>query len=121
MRRALPRPGSPPACHPDVLSAAHQSLQGRVTVHQLSSCMKNKCNQIGITPKGINAYRRTVNSLIRANGLSAEAAGAMIGNTPSVNNQYYTFDVTEDSKKYDVLDQVNQFMLNPGGSPGRSR
>ena len=31
------------------------------------------------------------------------------------------FDVTEDSKKYDVLDQVNQFMLNPGGSPGRSR
>ena len=94
---------------------------GRVTVHQLSSCMKNKCNQIGITPKGINAYRRTVNSLIRANGLSAEAAGAMIGNTPSVNNQYYTFDVTEDSKKYDVLDQVNQFMLNPGGSPGRSR
>ena len=49
---------------------------GRVTVHQLSSCMKNKCNQIGITPKGINAYRRTVNSLIRANGLSAEAAGA---------------------------------------------
>ena len=45
----------------------------------------------------------------------------MIGNTPSVNNQYYTFDVTEDSKKYDVLDQVNQFMLNPGGSPGRSR
>ena len=45
----------------------------------------------------------------------------MIGNTPAVNNQYYTFDVTEDSKKYDVLDQVNQFMLNPGGSPGRSR
>ena len=94
---------------------------GRVTVHQLSSCMKNKCNQIGITPKGINAYRRTVNSLIRANGLSAEAASAVIGNTPAVNNQYYTFDVTEDSKKYDVLDQVNQFMLNPGGSPGRSR
>ena len=31
------------------------------------------------------------------------------------------FDVTEDSKKYDVLDQVNQFMLNPWGSPGRSR
>ena len=88
---------------------------GRITVHQLSSCMKNKCSQIGIRSKGINAYRRTVNSLIRANGLSAEAASAVIGNTPAVNNQYYTFDVTEDNKKYEVLDQVNQFMLNPGG------
>ena len=72
-------------------------------------------------PPGFNAYRRTVNSLIRANGLSAEAASAVIGNTPAVNNQYYTFDVTEDNKKYEVLDQVNQFMLNPGGSSGRSR
>lgn len=95
--------------------------EGRITVHQLTSCMKNKCNQVGIRPKGINAYRRTVNSLIRANGLSAEAASAVLGNTPAVNNQYYTFDVTEDRKKYDVLDQVNQFMLNPGGSRGRAR
>ena len=44
----------------------------------------------------------------------------MIGNTPAVNNQYYTFDVTEDSKKYDVLDQVNQIMLNPTGATGLS-
>lgn len=89
---------------------------GRITVHQLSSCMKNKCNQIGITTKGINAYRRTVNSLIRAEGLSAEAASAMIGNTVAVNNQYYTFDVTEDGKKHRVLEEVNRYMLDPAKS-----
>ena len=92
-------------------------LNGRITVHQLSSCLKNKCNQLGIRTKGVNAYRRTVNSLIRANGLSAEAASAILGNTPAVNNQYYTFDVTEDQKKYAVLDQVNRFMLNPTAGP----
>ena len=89
---------------------------GRITVHQLTSCMKNKCNQIGIRTKGVNAYRRTVNSLARANGLSAEAASAMLGNTPAVNSQYYTFDVTEDRTKHAVLDQVNQFMMNPLGT-----
>ncbi len=89
---------------------------GRITVHQLSSCMKNKCNQVGITTKGINAYRRTVNSLIRAEGLSAEAASAMIGNTVAVNNQYYTFDVTEDRKKHRVLEEVNRYMLDPAKS-----
>ncbi len=88
-------------------------LDGRITVHQLSSCMKNKCRQVGIRTKGIHAYRRTVNSLMRANGLSAEAAGAMLGNTPSVNSRYYTFDVTEARKKQVVLDQVNQFMIDP--------
>ena len=66
------------------------------------------------------AYRRTVNSLARANGLSAEAASAMLGNTPAVNNRYYTFDVTEEQKKYAVLDQVNRFMLNPTGNPTTS-
>ena len=90
--------------------------EGRVTVHQLTSCLKNKCNQIGIRTKGINAYRRTVNSLIRASGLSAEAASAMLGNTPAVNTQYYTFDVTEERKKRAVLSQVNQFMLDPTGT-----
>ena len=91
---------------------------GRITVHQLTSCMKNKCNQIGIRTKGVNAYRRTVNSLARANGLSAEAASSVIGNTPAVNSKYYTFDVTEDRKKRDVLEQVNQYMLNPSGTAG---
>ena len=90
---------------------------GRITVHQLTSCLKNKCNQAGIRTKGINAYRRTVNSLARANGLSAEAASAMLGNTPAVNNRYYTFDVTEEQKKFSVLDQVNRFMQNPIGDP----
>ena len=90
---------------------------GRITVPQLSSCLKNKCNQAGIRAKGINAYRRTVNSLTRANGLSAEAASAILGNTPAVNSLYYTFDVTEDRKKHDVLDKVNQFMLNPTSTP----
>ncbi len=74
---------------------------------------QNKCNQIGITTKGVNAYRRTVNSLVRAEGLSAEAASAMLGNTVAVNNQYYTFDVTEEGKKHRVLDQVNRYMLDP--------
>ena len=59
-----------------------------------------------------------MNSLIRANGLSAEAASAVLGNTPAVNSQYYTFDVTEEQKKKAVLDQVNRFMLDPSGSSG---
>lgn len=87
---------------------------GRITVQILTSCLRNRCKQLGIRPKGINAYRKTVNSLIRANGLSAEAASSMLGNSPAVNTQYYTFDVTEEKKKQAVLDKVNQFMLEPG-------
>ena len=39
----------------------------------------------------------------------------MLGNTPAVNNKYYTFDVKKKKKKLAVLSQVNQFMLDPRG------
>ena len=90
---------------------------GRFTTGILSSCLKNKCNQAGITPKGINAYRRTVNSLIRANGLSPQAASAVLGNTVWVNNEYYTFDVSSTQEKMDSLTAANDFMLSAGSKP----
>ena len=83
---------------------------GRVTVSKLSSCLANKCKQAGVTKKGCYAYRRTVNSILRAKGLDAKSASSMMGNTVSVNDRYYTYDVTDGNLKREFLSEVNQNM-----------
>ena len=89
---------------------------GRFTTAIISSCLKNKCQQAGVSAKGINAYRRTVNSLIRANGLSAQAAASVLGNTVLVNNAYYTFDLSSAQEKNASLEEANAYVLRGGTS-----
>jgi integrase len=81
---------------------------GRIHAPVISSCSKNKCRQIGITEKGIHAYRRTVNSKMRCNGVSATVAASLLGHTAEVNEQYYTFDVSTLQEKAEIVSNIGK-------------
>lgn len=84
--------------------------EGRIHAPVISSCCKNKCRQVGITEKGIHAYRRTVNSKMRCEGVSATVAASLLGHTEEVNENYYTFDVSTLEQKTTIVSQVNSEM-----------
>ena len=84
--------------------------EGRIHAPIISSCSKNKCRQVGITEKGIHAYRRTVNSKMRCNGVSSTVTAALLGHTEEVNERYYTFDVTGLEEKSKIVSQINSKM-----------
>ena len=79
---------------------------GRIHAPMISSCSKNKCRQIGIDEKGIHAYRRTVNSKMRCNGVSATVAASLLGHTAEANEQYYTFDVSSIQEKAAIVSKI---------------
>jgi len=80
---------------------------GRIHAPIISSCTKNKCRQIGITEKGIHAYRKTLNSKLRCSGVSAVVAAELLGHSKEVNEQYYTFDITSIRDKANIVSQID--------------
>lgn len=76
---------------------------GRVHANIISSCSKNKSRQAGIPDKGIHAFRKTINSKLRCNGVSATIAASMLGHSEEVNEEYYTFDVVSMEEKARLL------------------
>lgn len=80
---------------------------GRVHAPVISSCSKNKCRQLGITEKGIHAYRRTINSKMRCEGVSSTVAAALLGHTEQVNEMYYTFDISSIEEKAKIISKIN--------------
>lgn len=84
---------------------------GRIHAPIISSCTKNKCRQVGITEKGIHAYRKTVNSKMRCNGVSSVVAASLLGHSQEVNEEYYTFDVASLEDKIKVVSTMNKQML----------
>lgn len=81
---------------------------GRVHAPVISSCSGNKCLQIGITEKGIHAYRRTINSKMRQSGVSAKTAASLLGHTDDVNEKYYTFDLSSFEEKEEIVSKINK-------------
>lgn len=79
---------------------------GRIHAPIISSCIKNKCRQIGIDEKGIHAFRKTLNSKMRCSGVSATIAASLLGHTEEVNEKYYTFDVSSLKEKNDIVTKV---------------
>lgn len=80
---------------------------GRINAPVISSCIHNKCFQLGIETTSIHACRRTVNSKLRCNGVSATMAASLLGHTETVNDNYYTFDVTSIKEKANVVSTIN--------------
>lgn len=78
---------------------------GRIHSPVISSCVKNRCRMMGITERGIHAFRRTLNSKLRCSGVSATVAASLLGHTEDVNEKYYTFDVSS-------LEQKTKFVEN---------
>lgn len=84
---------------------------GRIHAPIISSCIKNKCKQAGIEKKGIHAFRRTVNSKLRCNGVSSTVAASLLGHTEEVNENYYTFDVSSLSEKTEQVAKIHEHMF----------
>lgn len=80
---------------------------GRIHASVVSSCIKNKCKQLGIPEKGIHAFRKTFNSNIRCSGVSEVVAASLLGHSPQVNRDYYTFDVTSMKAKLNIVSQLH--------------
>jgi integrase len=81
---------------------------GRIHAPVISSCIKNKCRQIGITEKGIHAFRRTLNSEMRHSGVSSTITASLLGHTEAVNEHYYTFDISDINEKRLILERINK-------------
>lgn len=84
---------------------------GRIHAPVISSCLKNKCRQIGISEKGIHAFRRTINSKLRCRGVSSTIAASLLGHTEEVNEMYYTFDVSSMQEKAMIVSGVNKNII----------
>lgn len=85
---------------------------GRIHAPVISSCIKNKCRQLGIPERGIHAFRRTLNSNMRCAGVSEMITSSLLGHSPQVNRQYYTFDVTTLSDKAEVIEKMHKNRKN---------
>ena len=94
---------------------------GQVHCRTISDCMRNKCIQIGMEhAKGMNAVRRTVNSRMRCAGVSATVAASLLGHTAEVNQQNYTYDITQMDYKREVIDKINENLKGKGNQGNQS-
>ena len=83
------------------------NAEGRIHAQAISDCIKIKCQQAGIEPVSIHALRRTLNSKMRCSGVSATVAASLLGHTERVNENNYTYDITEMSYKRDIVEQLS--------------
>lgn len=91
-----------------VLSFKDQKLRGK----NLTGYMNHKNDQLHFANhKSIHAIRRTFNSYLRLDGVSATEAGNIIGNTPKVNDMHYTYDIQEISKKNTYVTNAEMRMI----------
>lgn len=81
---------------------------GRIHAPVISSCSKIKCHQLGITEKGIHAYRRTFNSKMKCEGVPTVIAASLLGHTEQVNEKYYTFDIADIKNKATIVASLNK-------------
>ena len=80
------------------------------TFRIISSCIKNKCRQIGIETYGIHSYRKTVNSKMALNGVPVSLRASLLGHSEEVNEKYYTYDVSSIDDKLKAIEKVNTQM-----------
>ena len=85
---------------------------GKIRCKNLTAYMNHKCEQLCFdSNKSIHAIRRTFNSYLRFDGLTAVEAGSLIGNTPKVNDAHYTYDIQDIDKKKKFMENAEQRMV----------
>lgn len=85
-----------------------QNKDGRVHARSISHCMRYKCKQAGIDEKGIHALRRTLNSKMRCSGVSVVIASSLLGHTEEVNENNYTYDISEMKYKKELIAKLSR-------------
>ena len=78
-----------------------------IVPESISECARYKCEQAKIPVKSIHAIRRTLNSRMRVNGADSVTTAVLIGNTPEVNENFYTYDVSESDYKKELIRKVS--------------
>ena len=81
--------------------------EGRIHAPVVSSCIKNKCGQLGIPKRGIHAFRKTLNSRLRCEGVSEVIMSAILGHSVQVNRTYYTFDTSTMKDTTDIVAKIH--------------
>ena len=81
---------------------------GRIHTKTISSCIKTKCRQVGVDVKGIHAFRKTLNSNMKKEGVATIVAATLLGHTEDVNKKYYTYDVASIEEKAEIISKINE-------------
>lgn len=79
---------------------------GKIHSTSIDHCLRYRCNKLGIPEKSIHAIRRTLNSTLRTAGVSSVVAASLLGHTEEVNEQNYTYDVSEMEYKHDIVSNL---------------
>lgn len=82
---------------------------GRIHSRVISNCARNRTMTKEFSnPKSIHSIRRTVNSDMRCNGVPPVIAASLLGHTVKVNNENYTYDVSDMGYKTAVISEINK-------------
>lgn len=76
---------------------------GQINTMKIARCINRFSKKAGVPMKSITAIRRTVNSRLKCMGMSTIVAASVLGHTTEVNESNYTYDVTNDKYKKDIL------------------
>lgn len=80
---------------------------GRIHARTISDWIRNNtATKEFEKSKSIHAIRRTVNSNMRCAGVPAPVAASILGHTEKVNNENYTYDITNMEEKMKILNTV---------------
>ena len=80
---------------------------GRLSNKKISETMRNITMSDDFSGiKSIHAIRRTVNSRMRNDGVSGMVASSLLGHTEFVNEQNYTYDLSELQEKRAAIQQI---------------
>ena len=80
---------------------------GRLTKAKISHTMQNVTMSDDFTGiKSIHAIRRTFNSKLKCSGVSTTTASSLLGHSERINEQNYTYDVTELAEKKRIIETI---------------
>ena len=81
----------------------------RCTTHGVQNYLWQMKRRKGIDSKiTIHAERRTLNSVMAANGVPIHTRAALLGHLPAVNQKNYTYDVIPLDEKRDIISQAHR-------------
>lgn len=81
---------------------------GRVHSRTISHCVRNRTmTEEFYNSKSIHAIRRTLNSNLRCSGMSVTVASSILGHTEKVNEENYTYDVSNMEYKKAIISGIN--------------
>lgn len=84
-----------------------QDANGRLSKQKISDSTRNLTMSDEFTSiKSIHAIRRTLNSQLRNDGMSAMMASSLLGHTERVNNTNYTYDMSCLKEKREAIEKI---------------